>query len=122
MEEKYRGAIARSCARAHFARAMRERAQEFFARSRKNRARARIAQNTFSIDSNHCAFFFNGSQPNTTIVDSIDVLTPVQLGIPTEDDEDYDEDVCFQITEKVGRNPMLYIYAREVLNWWVTKS
>ena len=53
------------------------------------------------------------------MVDSIQTLTPDQLGLPTEDDEKYDEAVAFDMAKKLGRNPMKLIYVSHVLNWWV---
>ena len=53
------------------------------------------------------------------LVDSIDVLTPQQLGIPVEGDEGFDEDTSYQLMDKIANDPMRYIYVSEVLNWWV---
>ena len=53
------------------------------------------------------------------LVDSIDVLTPQQLGIPVEGDEGFDEDASYQLMEQMANDPMRHIYVPEVLNWWV---
>ena len=55
------------------------------------------------------------------LVDSIDVLTPQQLGIPVEGDEGFDEDASYQLMEQMANDPMRHIYVPEVLNWWVNK-
>ena len=55
------------------------------------------------------------------LVDSIDVLTLQQLGIPVEDDEGFDEDTSYQLIEKIANDPVRHIYVSEVLNWWVNK-
>ena len=50
---------------------------------------------------------------------SIQALSPDQLSLPTEDDEEYDGAVAVDMAEKLDRNPMKLIYVPHVLNWWV---
>ena len=56
------------------------------------------------------------------MVDSIQALTPSQLNIPTEDDDDYDEEKALKKMEEISRDPMRLIYVPEVLHWWVNSS
>ena len=44
------------------------------------------------------------------MVDSIQALTPSQLNIPTEDDDDYDEETALKKMEGISRDPMRLIY------------
>ena len=43
----------------------------------------------------------------------------VNIGIPVEGDEGFDEDTSYQLMDKIANDPMRYIYVSEVLNWWV---
>ena len=47
----------------------------------------------------------------------------VNIGIPVEGDEGFDEDTSYQLMDKITNDPicMRYIYVSEVLNWWVNK-
>ena len=54
------------------------------------------------------------------IYDSFSRITVlVNIGIPVEGDEGFDEDTSYQLMDKIANDPMRYIYVSEVLNWWV---
>ena len=58
-----------------------------------------------------------GRNPNLKSISRIAVL--VNIGIPVEGDEGFDEDTSYQLMDKIANDPMRYIYVSEVLNWWV---
>ena len=47
-------------------------------------------------------------------------IRKVQLGVPTEESDGYDEESAYKMCETIARDPMRYIYVSSVLTWWVT--